>query len=187
MELGGNAPLIVFEDADIDLAVRETMLAKMRNLGEACTAANRIYVHEYVVDAFTVKLTAAMNALKVGDGTDPTVDVGPLVNAETRNKVAAFVSDAVAKGAKVECGGSTPVGKGFYYPPTVLSNVAETSNCVHDEIFGPVAALQTFTDQEDVIRRANDTEYGLVAYVFTEEYEACVAGMRAFGIWDGGP
>ena len=168
MELGGNAPLIVFEDADLDVAVEGTMLAKMRNLGEACTAANRLYVHADVAEAFTAKLTAAMRALKLGDGTDPTVDVGPMVNAETRDKVAAFVADAVAKGAKVECGGVTPEGKGFYYPPTVLSNVSESSDCVHDEIFGPVAALQLFTDQQDVIRRANDTEYGLVAYVFSE-------------------
>ena len=168
MELGGNAPLIVFEDADIDVAVEGAMLAKMRNLGEACTAANRIYVHEDVADAFTAKFTAAMSALKVGDGTDRSVDVGPLVNADTRDKVAAFVADAVSKGAKIECGGTTPNGPGFFYPPTVMSGVSEDSDCVHDEIFGPVAAIQTFTDQEDVIRRANDTEYGLVAYVFSE-------------------
>lgn len=169
MELGGNAPLIVFEDADLDVAVEGAMLAKMRNLGEACTAANRIYVHTDVAEEFTTKFTAAMGALKVGDGIDPSVDVGPLVNADTRDKVAAFVKDAVAKGAKVELGGTVPDGKGFFYPPTVLSNVAENSECVNDEIFGPVAALQTFTDQEDVIRRANDTEYGLVAYVFSED------------------
>jgi len=168
MELGGNAPLLVFEDADLDVAVEGAMLAKMRNLGEACTAANRIYVHEDVAEAFTAKFTAAMSALKVGDGTDPSVDVGPLVNADTRDKVAAFVADAVAKGAKIECGGTTPNGTGFFYPPTVMSNVSEDADCVHDEIFGPVAAIQTFTDQEDVIRRANDTEYGLVAYVFSE-------------------
>ena len=168
MELGGNAPLIVFEDADIDVAVEGAMLAKMRNLGEACTAANRIYVHEDVAETFTAKFTAAMSALKVGDGTDPSVDVGPLVNADTRDKVAAFVADAVAKGAKIECGGTTPNGTGFFYPPTVMSNVSSDADCVHDEIFGPVAAIQTFTDQEDVIRRANDTEYGLVAYVFSE-------------------
>ncbi len=171
MELGGNAPLIVFEDADLDTAVTGTMLAKMRNLGEACTAANRIYVHADIAEAFTAKLTEAMAKLKVGDGTDPSVDVGPLVNADTRDKVAAFVADAVAKGAKIECGGKAPEGKGYYYPPTVLSNVPETADCVHDEIFGPVAALQTFTDTEDVIRRANDTEYGLVAYVFSEDFK----------------
>ena len=169
MELGGNAPLIVFEDADLDVAVEGAMLAKMRNLGEACTAANRIYVHEDVAQAFTLKFCAAMAALKMGDGTDPTVDVGPLVNADTRDKVAAFVKDATSKGAKVELGGTVPNGKGYFYPPTVLSNVPETADCVADEIFGPVAAIQTFTNQEDVIRRANDTEYGLVAYVFSED------------------
>ncbi len=168
MELGGNAPLIVFEDADLDVAVEGAMLAKMRNLGEACTAANRFYIHADVADAFTAKFTARMTALKVGDGTDPTVDVGPLVNADTRDKVAAFVADAVAKGAKIECGGETPQNTGFFYPPTVLSHVPENADCVHDEIFGPVAAIQTFTDQDDVIRRANATEYGLVAYVFSE-------------------
>ena len=169
MELGGNAPLIVFEDADLDVAVEGAMLAKMRNLGEACTAANRIYVHEDVAQAFTLKFCAAMATLKMGDGTDPTVDVGPLVNADTRDKVAAFVKDATSKGAKVELGGTVPNGKGYFYPPTVLSNVPETADCVADEIFGPVAAIQTFTNQEDVIRRANDTEYGLVAYVFSED------------------
>jgi len=169
MELGGNAPLIVFEDADLDVAVQGAMLAKMRNLGEACTAANRFYVHAAVAEAFTAKFSAAMRALKVGDGTDPTVDVGPLVNAETRDKVASFVADAVAKGARIECGGTTPEGTGFFYPPTVMSNVSEDAECVHDEIFGPVAAIQTFTDQNDVIRRANDTEYGLVAYVFSKD------------------
>ncbi len=171
MELGGNAPCIVFEDADMDTAVEGTMLAKMRNLGEACTAANRIYVHQSVAEAFTARLTQAMSALKLGDGTDPTVDVGPLVNADTRNKVAAFVADAVAKGARIECGGEVPAGKGFFYPPTVLSNVPETADCVRDEIFGPVAAIQTFADQDEVIRRANDTEYGLVAYVFSEDFK----------------
>lgn len=169
MELGGNAPVVVFEDADMDTAIEGTMLAKMRNLGEACTAANRIYVHESIADEFTKRLSEAMSALKIGDGTDPSVDVGPLVNADTRDKVAEFVNDAVAKGAKIECGGIAPNGKGFYYPPTVLSNVPENAECVRDEIFGPVAAIQTFKDQEDVIARANDTEYGLVAYVFSED------------------
>ena len=171
MELGGNAPVVVFEDADMDVAIEGTMLAKMRNLGEACTAANRIYVHKDIAEEFTRRLTEAMSALKVGDGTDPSVDVGPLVNADTRDKVAEFVSDAVAKGASVECGGVVPDGKGFYYPPTVLSNVPEHADCVRDEIFGPVAAIQTFTDQEEVIARANDTEYGLVAYVFSEDFK----------------
>jgi succinate-semialdehyde dehydrogenase/glutarate-semialdehyde dehydrogenase len=169
MELGGNAPLIVFDDADLDVAVEGAMLAKMRNLGEACTAANRFFVHEDVAEAFTEKFTFAMAALKMGDGTDPSVDVGPLVNADTRDQVAAFVDDAVAKGAKVKLGGTAPEGVGFFFPPTVLTHVPQHANCVADEIFGPVAAIQTFTDQEDVIARANDTEYGLVAYVFSED------------------
>tara|TARA_R110002124_G_scaffold76438_3_gene204845 strand:+ start:24575 stop:26005 length:1431 start_codon:yes stop_codon:yes gene_type:complete len=169
MELGGNAPLIIFEDADIDKAVDGAMLAKMRNLGEACTAANRFYIHESVAPAFTSKFCAAMAALKLGNGLEDGVDVGPLVNADTRDKVIAFVDDAVAKGARVELGGTRPNGKGYFYPPTVLSNVSEDADCVHDEIFGPVAALQSFTDEEDVIRRANNTEYGLVAYVFSED------------------
>ncbi|WP_417695139.1 NAD-dependent succinate-semialdehyde dehydrogenase [Roseibium sp.] len=168
MELGGNAPLIVFEDANLKTAVEGTMLAKMRNLGEACTAANRIYVHESVAGDYTRKLVEAMGKLKVGDGLDPSVDVGPLVNADTRDKVTAFVEDAVSKGAKVELGGKPVQGTGFFYPPTVLSGVPQNADCVQDEIFGPVAAIQTFSDEEDVIRRANDTEYGLVAYVFTE-------------------
>jgi succinate-semialdehyde dehydrogenase/glutarate-semialdehyde dehydrogenase len=171
MELGGNAPVVVLEDADMDTAVEGTMLAKMRNLGEACTAANRIYVHERIAPEFTQRLTMAMSALKVGDGTDASVDVGPLVNADTRDKVAAFVADAVGKGAKIECGGETPTGKGFFYPPTVLSNVPETALCVHDEIFGPVAAIQTFKDQDDAIARANASEYGLVAYVFSADFK----------------
>jgi len=171
MELGGNAPCIVFDDADMDTAIEGTMLAKMRNLGEACTAANRIYVHEDVAQEFTSRLTERMSALKVGDGTDPSVDVGPLVNASARDKVAAFVADALARGAKLECGGTVPNGKGYFYPPTVLSNVSADAECVKDEIFGPVVAIQTFNDQEDVIARANDTEYGLVAYVFSEDFK----------------
>ncbi len=171
MELGGNAPLIVFEDADIDKAVDGAMLAKMRNLGEACTAANRFYVHENVQEEFSRKYTEAMAKLKVGNGLDKDVDVGPLVNADTRDKVAAFVDDAVAKGAKILLGGKPLEGRGYFYPPTVMTDVPENADCVGDEIFGPVAAIQSFTDQEDVIRRANDTEYGLVAYVFSEDFK----------------
>jgi succinate-semialdehyde dehydrogenase/glutarate-semialdehyde dehydrogenase len=167
MELGGNAPLIVFEDADLDVAVDGAMLAKMRNIGEACTAANRFYVHESIAEAFAGKFTAKMAKLRLGDGRDPTVDVGPLVNAATRNKVAQFVRDALDKGAVLRLGGVVPDGVGFYYPPTVLTNVPQNADCFHDEIFGPVAAIQTFADTDDVIRRANATEYGLVAYVFT--------------------
>ncbi|TGS43748.1 MULTISPECIES: NAD-dependent succinate-semialdehyde dehydrogenase [unclassified Mesorhizobium] len=169
MELGGNAPLIILEDADLEVAVEGAMKAKMRNLGEACTAANRIYVHDAVAAEFTRRLAHEMGSLKVGDGTLDGIDVGPLVNASTRDKVAGFVADAVAKGAKIEIGGVLPTGKGYFYPPTVLSNVPEGAACVHDEIFGPVAAIQTFSDDEDVIRRANNTEYGLVAYVFSRD------------------
>ena len=170
MELGGNAPLLVFDDADLDVAVQGAMQAKMRNLGEACTAANRFYVHEAVHDAFVEKLSAAMSALTLGDGREEGVDVGPLVNAGTRDKVAAFVADAVDKGARIVCGGTAPDGKGYYYPPTVLADVPDTAECVRDEIFGPVAAIQRFTDTEEVIARANDTEYGLVAYVFSGDF-----------------
>ena len=167
MELGGNAPFIVFEDADIDAAVEGCMVAKMRNLGEACTAANRIFVHRAVEAEFVEKYTARMAALKVGNGLSKDVDVGPLVNASTRDKVAMFVDDAVAKGATLRLGGVRPEGKGYFYPPTVLTNVPDNADCLRDEIFGPVAAIQTFTDQAEVIARANDTEYGLVAYLYT--------------------
>src|SRR5690606_10584338 len=136
-------------------AVEGAMLAKMRNLGEACTAANRFYVHEDVADAFVDRFTARMAALKVGNGIEDGVDVGPLVNADTRDKVAAFVADAVAKGAKVRLGGKAPEGKGFFYPPTVLTDVPGNAACVGDEIFGPVAAIQTFREEGEVIRRAN--------------------------------
>jgi succinate-semialdehyde dehydrogenase/glutarate-semialdehyde dehydrogenase len=167
--LGGNAPFLVFEDADIDAAVEGCMVAKMRNLGEACTAANRIYVHASVESEFTEKFTRKMAALKVGNGLDKDVDVGPLVNADTRDKVVHFVDDALAKGAELKLGGKKPEGKGFFYPPTVLTNVPDTAECLRDEIFGPVAMIQTFTDQDEVIARANDTEYGLVAYLYTED------------------
>ena len=167
MELGGNAPFIVFEDADIDAAIEGAMVAKMRNMGEACTAANRFYVHEKVHDAFAQKLTQRMAALKMGNGLDDGVALGPLVNAETRDKVKSLVEDAVGKGAKVMTGGKPENGKGFFYPATVLSHVPENANMVREEIFGPVAALQTFKSEEEVIAKANDTEYGLIAYLYT--------------------
>lgn len=170
MELGGNAPLIVFDDADLETAVTGAMLAKMRNVGEACTAANRIYVHQAVHDPFVEAFTAKMAALTVGNGLDEGVDIGPLVNKDTRDKVAAYVKDALDKGGTLHLGGEVPSGPGFFYPPTVISNVPDTAECLRDEIFGPVAMIQSFTDTDDVIRRANDTEYGLVAYVFTEDY-----------------
>ncbi len=169
MELGGNAPFIVFEDADIDAAVEGAMIAKMRNMGEACTAANRFYVHAKVHDAFAEKLAAKMAALKLGNGLEEGVAVGPLVNADTRDKVAALVADAVGKGAKVLTGGKVPGGTGYFYPATVLTNVPDSADMVREEIFGPVASIQTFTSEAEAIKRANDTEYGLVAYIYTKD------------------
>src|SRR5712691_9033212 len=169
MELGGNAPFIVFEDADIDAAIDGAMIAKMRNMGEACTAANRFYVHEKVQEDFTKKLTAKMAALKMGNGLDDGVSLGPLVNAEGRDKVVELVDDAVKKGAKVLTGGKRPDGPGFFYPATVLSNVPDSAKMLNEEIFGPVASLQTFKSEDEVIKRANDTEYGLVAYLYTKD------------------
>ena len=167
MELGGNAPFIVCKDADIEAAADGLMVAKMRNLGEACTAANRIYVHEEVEAPFTEVFTRKMAALKIGNGLEESVDVGALVNEETRDKVDFFVRDAVDKGAKLRLGGTRPNGPGFFYPPTILTNVPDDAACLNDEIFGPVAALQTFTDEDEVVARANNTEYGLVAYLYT--------------------
>lgn len=169
MELGGNAPFLVFEDADIDAAIEGAMIAKMRNMGEACTAANRFYVHERVHDAFVEKLTAKMRALKVGNGLDEGVAVGPLVNADTRNKVASLVEDALARGAQAVVGGKKPEGKGFYYPPTVLVNVPDGAACLSEEIFGPVAPVQTFLTEDEAVEKANATEYGLVAYLYTRD------------------
>ena len=169
MELGGNAPFLVFEDADIDAAIEGAMIAKMRNMGEACTAANRFYVHENVHDEFAKKLTAKMSGLKMGNGLDDGVMLGPLVNKEGRDKVIELVEDATSKGAKVLTGGKMPDGPGFFYPATVLTNVADGSKMLTEEIFGPVASIQTFKTEDEVITRANDTEYGLVAYLYTKD------------------
>ncbi|SEG69849.1 NAD-dependent succinate-semialdehyde dehydrogenase [Bosea lathyri] len=168
MELGGNAPFIVFEDADIDAAVDGAMIAKMRNGGEACTAANRFYVHKAVYHSFAEKLTAKMSAIRVGDGWLPTTDCGPLVNKTSLRKVVDFVDDAVARGAKVLTGGSQLDRKGYFFAPTVLTDVSKDSTLLHDEIFGPVAALVSFESEDEVIELANDTEYGLVSYVYTQ-------------------
>jgi succinate-semialdehyde dehydrogenase/glutarate-semialdehyde dehydrogenase len=175
MELGGNAPFIVFEDADIDAAIEGAMIAKMRNMGEACTAANRFYVHEKVHDAFAEKFTAKMKSLKMGNGLDDGVALGPLVNAEGRDKVVSLVADAVKKGAKVLTGGKAPDGKGFFYPATVLTGVPDDAELLREEIFGPVAPIQIFRDEDEVVQKANATEYGLVAYLFTRDL---TRGMR---------
>ncbi len=175
MELGGNAPFIVFEDADIDAAIEGAMIAKMRNMGEACTAANRFYVHEKVQDEFAKKLTAKMSALKMGNGLDDGVALGPLVNKDGLDKVKTLVADAVKKGAKVLTGGKAPDGPGFFYPATVLTDVPDSAQMLREEIFGPVASIQTFKSEDEVIQRANDTEYGLIAYVYTQDLSR---GMR---------
>jgi succinate-semialdehyde dehydrogenase/glutarate-semialdehyde dehydrogenase len=175
MELGGNAPLIVCQDADLPTAVEGAMIAKMRNLGEACTAANRFFVHEDLAEEFTTAFTARMEALQVGNGLAEGVDVGPLVNQKTRDKVARLVNDALDKGATLRLGGQIPEGKGYFYPPTVLTNVPHDAQALRDEIFGPVAMIQTFRDEDEIIARANDTEYGLVAYLFTQDMQR---GMR---------
>ena len=175
MELGGNAPFVVFDDADIEAAVSGAIVAKMRNMGEACTSANRFYVHEAVFDAFAARLAARMGGMRVGNGLDDGVEVGSLVNAETRDKVVELVADAVARGAKVLTGGRPIDGPGFFYQPTVLADVPDEARCFREEIFGPVAPLARFTDEADVLRRCNDTEYGLVAYVFTRDVKRGLA------------
>jgi succinate-semialdehyde dehydrogenase/glutarate-semialdehyde dehydrogenase len=167
MELGGNAPFLVFADADLDAAIEGAMIAKMRNAGEACTAANRFYVEAPIASAFAERLAARMAALRLGPGTDENTQVGPLVNEDTVDKVDTLVRSAVQEGAKAATGGTRPDGPGFYYPPTVLTDVRPEARILREEIFGPVAPIVTFTDEAEAIRLANDTEFGLVAYVYT--------------------
>jgi len=169
MELGGNAPFIVLDDADVDAAVAGAMVAKMRNGGSACTAANRLYVHSSVADEFSAKLAGAMQALPVGRGTDADVALGPLINASSQTKVDELVQGTVAMGARVLTGGELPDGPGYFYPATVLVDVPAGAPVLGEEIFGPVAPVVTFETDDEVIGLANDTEYGLVAYVFTTD------------------
>ncbi len=169
MELGGNAPFLVFADADIDEAVAGCMQAKMRNMGEACTAANRIYVHSSAINDFAAKLTEKMAALTVGDGTADGSQVGPLIDDKAQASVDELVQDAVSGGAIVHTGGQRPDGPGYYYPPTVLTGVSPSARMAKEEIFGPVAALVSFETEDEAVAYANDTEYGLVAYVFTND------------------
>lgn len=169
LELGGNAPLIVFEDADLDEAVEGAILAKMRNMGEACTAANRLFVHSSVIDEFGRRLAERMAEMPVGRGTEDGVRVGPLIDEAALQKVTSLVDDAVKRGATVLTGGSAPSGPGFFYPPTVLSGVPRDAEMVGQEIFGPVAPLTPFDTEEEAVAAANDTEYGLVSYVFTND------------------
>ncbi len=167
MELGGNAPFLVFEDADIDAAVEGAMIAKMRNVGEACTSANRFHVAASVADEFATKLAEKMGALKIGNGIEDGTDVGPLIDEDQRSKVAELVDDAVEKGATTLCGGSRVDGAGYFYEPTVLGNISDDARVLKEEIFGPVAPIATFDTEEEAIAAANDTEFGLVSYVFT--------------------
>jgi succinate-semialdehyde dehydrogenase/glutarate-semialdehyde dehydrogenase len=184
MELGGNAPFVVFDDADLDAAIEGAMIAKMRNAGEACTAANRFYVSNEIADAFASRLSARMAALRVGPGTAEDTQVGPLVNEDTVGKVDGLVRAAVSGGATAVTGGARPDGPGFYYPPTVLTGVDPSAAILREEIFGPVAPIVTFSTEEEAVRLANDTEFGLVAYVYTRDLarglrvsEAIEAGM----------
>ena len=169
MELGGNAPFIVFEDADLDEAVAGAMAAKMRNMGEACTAANRIYVHESIIEEFGARLAAKMASLTVGRGTQDGVDVGPLIDEAAQQKVADLVADAVGRGATVLTGGGEHDGAGYFYAPTVLTGVPADARMAGEEIFGPVAPLTPFATEDEVVAAANDTPYGLVAYVYTND------------------
>jgi succinate-semialdehyde dehydrogenase / glutarate-semialdehyde dehydrogenase len=181
MELGGNAPFVVFEDADLDAAVEGAMVAKMRNIGEACTAANRFHVHESVAQAFTSKLAERMGALRLGRGSEDGVQVGPLIDDDQRGKVRELVQDAVGRGARVAVGGveAVPDGRGYFFPPTVLGDVPGDARLLSEEIFGPVAPVATFSSEADAIAAANRTEYGLVAYLFTRDLKRALRVVEA--------
>src|SRR3954454_6148304 len=179
MELGGNAPFLVFADADVDEAVEGAMIAKMRNIGEACTAANRFHVAEEIAEEFADKLAAKMGELKIGRGTDPDVKVGPLIDDDQRGKVDELVQDAAGKGAKVLVGGHSRDGAGYFYEPTVLAGVGDDARLLKEEIFGPVAPVRGFGSEEEAVAAANATEFGLVAYVYTNDLR------RAFRVIEG--
>lgn len=184
MELGGNAPFIVFEDADIDQAVKGAMGAKMRNIGEACTAANRFLVHESVAEEFSEKLVAEFKKLKLGNGMDEGVTCGPLIEPKALDSVSGLVDDAAEKGATILTGGKRAGGDGYFYEPTVISNVSRETRVSQEEIFGPVAPIITFSTEEEALEIANDTEYGLASYVFTEDSDRLwrVADGLEFGL-----
>jgi succinate-semialdehyde dehydrogenase / glutarate-semialdehyde dehydrogenase len=169
MELGGNAPFLIFDDADLDAAIEGAMIAKMRNIGEACTSANRFHVADPVAEDFSARLADRMGSLRVGRGTEEGVDVGPLINEDQRSKVEDLVGDALGKGATALVGGGRLDGKGYFFEPTVLDGVTEGARVLKEEIFGPVAPVSSFASEEEAIAAANDTEYGLVAYVFTRD------------------
>ncbi len=174
MELGGNAPFLVFEDADLDAAVDGALLAKMRNIGEACTSANRFHVAAPVAEEFAERLAAKMGSLKIGRGTDEDVKVGPLINQDAIDKIEELVGDARSKGAKVIVGGNAGDGRGYFYEPTVLTGVPADARVLEEEIFGPVAPITTFDTDEEAIHAANKTQFGLVAYVFTSDFKRAI-------------
>jgi succinate-semialdehyde dehydrogenase/glutarate-semialdehyde dehydrogenase len=172
MELGGNAPFLVFEDADLHAAVEGAVMAKMRNMGEACTAANRFHVHASVADEFARRLADRLGSMKVGRGTDEGVEVGPLIDQKQLDKVVDLVEDATGRGARPLVGGKRPAGKsGYFYEPTVLVDVPPDARLLREEIFGPVAPITTFSSDEEGIAAANNTEYGLVAYAYTSSLD----------------
>ncbi|MGH9116547.1 MAG: NAD-dependent succinate-semialdehyde dehydrogenase [Acidimicrobiales bacterium] len=184
LELGGNAPFIVLDDADLDAAVNGAAIAKMRNIGQSCVAANRFLVHESRAAEFTDRLADRLRGMRLGRGTAQGVDVGPLINADARKKVVELVDDAVDHGARLVLGGHAPDGPGYFYEPTVLADVPADARCQTEEIFGPVAPVRSIGTNEEAIAAANDTEYGLVAYLYTrdvaralETCEALEAGM----------
>ena len=183
MELGGNAPFLVFEDADLDAAVNGAMLAKMRNIGQACTAANRFIVHESVADDFAAKLGERMGALKLGRGVDADTTCGPVINEKARENMQRLVDATVAEGAEVVVGGEAGSGDGYFFKPTVLANVKPGSTILNEEIFGPIAPIVRFKTEEEGVRLANDTEYGLVSYAFTQDLKR---GMRLIESLDTG-
>jgi succinate-semialdehyde dehydrogenase/glutarate-semialdehyde dehydrogenase len=182
MELGGNAPFLVFADADIDAAVEGAVMAKMRNIGEACTAANRFHVHESVADEFATRLVHRLGTMKVGRGTEAGVEVGPLIEAKARDKVIGLVDDATARGAKVMTGGSPLSGPGYFYAPTVLTDVPSDARVLREEIFGPVAPVVTFSSDDEAIAAANSTEYGLVAYAYTSNFTRALTVTEALDV-----
>jgi succinate-semialdehyde dehydrogenase / glutarate-semialdehyde dehydrogenase len=175
MELGGNAPFLVFDDADLDAAVEGAMTAKMRNIGEACTAANRFLVHESVANDFSRRLADRMGRLRMGRGTDEGVEVGPLINEKARTDVAELVADASDKGGKILVGGEQPGGRGWFYPPTVVADVPPDARVLREEIFGPVAPVMSFGTDDEALDMANDTEFGLVAYAYTPDLNRALA------------
>jgi succinate-semialdehyde dehydrogenase/glutarate-semialdehyde dehydrogenase len=168
MELGGNAPFVVFDDADLDAALDGAMIAKMRNAGEACTAANRFIVQDGIYDRFAEGLAKRMGALRVGAGTYISTECGPMITRKAVDKIDSLVTDAIEKGAKVLVGAKRPAGPGFFYPPTVLTNVSPNATMAKEEIFGPIAPLYRFSTEDEAVALANNTEYGLAAYIFTQ-------------------